>query len=218
MNDVSTQIPVAEQFYSVQGEQSFNALHSIELCVPEEYDCFWCDDGTKELYPSEREERDRVFCSTECRSEWMSETQSGEGNPRYDRTTVECDVCGVTKEMWPSQAEEYDHHFCSDECEGEWRSNLFSGENNPVWAGGYAPYYGSDWNSKREEVVERDGDECRVCGITADELGKSVDVHHIEPVSSFDDPNKAHSLDNMIQLCPTCHVQAEHDKIEVPEP
>jgi len=135
-----------------------------------------------------------------------------------NRVIVECDVCGETKEMWPSQAEEYDHHFCSDECESKWRSDLFSSEDNPVWAGGYAPYYGSDWHSKREKVVERDGDECRVCGITADKLGKSVDVHHIESVSSFDDPNDAHSLDNMIQLCPTCHTQAEHDKIEVPQP
>lgn len=247
MNDVSTQIPVAEQFYSVQGEQDFNALcpkqlfmgqydcddcgrefgsrqalagHARGSCSPDNrvvVECERCGEE-KKMWPSEMKNREKTFCSVECRSQWISETKSGENSPRYKRVTVGCDVCGETKEMWPSQADEYDHHFCSDECENTWRSENFKKEQNPVWAGGYEPFYGSNWRKKRREVVERDGDECRVCGITADEYGRSIDVHHIESVTSFDKPEKANTLDNMIQLCPTCHTQAEHDKIKVPEP
>lgn len=83
------------------------------------------------------------------------------------------------------------------------------GEDNPRWLGGHPEYYGSQWPEKREEIRDRDGDVCQRCGDTMAELGIAPDVHHIIPVREFDDPNDAHTKENMIQLCKSCHRYVE---------
>ena len=184
---------------------------NTEVSVP----CDWCGD-TKEMYPSEEAAAEHHFCDWDCRGPWQSANVRGEDHPRYNTVVVDCDWCDGEKEMWKSQAESYDHHFCTDECEYEWRSRLHAGENNPSWRGGYERYYGTEWPRFRRRVAERDGDQCRVCGTTADEVGFSLPVHHLTRVNDYDDPNDAHQMDNALQLCPRCHGLADNDKIIIP--
>jgi 5-methylcytosine-specific restriction endonuclease McrA len=53
---------------------------------------------------------------------------------------------------------------------------------------------------------KRDNFTCQRCGITTEETGKSLDVHHIKPYREFNGDHKsAHHLDNLITLCNSCH-------------
>jgi len=53
----------------------------------------------------------------------------------------------------------------------------------------------------------------RCCGKERAETGHEPDVHHIEPVRNFDDPQDAHTLDNVVCLCRSCHRYAEIGEI-----
>lgn len=63
----------------------------------------------------------------------------------------------------------------------------------------------SEWREVREEVLARDGHECRFCGVTneqhEEEYGRGLDVHHIIPEGDGGDdvPN------NLVALCRSCH-------------
>ncbi|MEF8868528.1 MAG: HNH endonuclease signature motif containing protein, partial [Haloarculaceae archaeon] len=70
------------------------------------------------------------------------------------------------------------------------------------------------WNEVRERALERDDRTCVVCGTGADELGRNPDVHHIVPLRAFvESPvlmeTDAHTIDNVVSLCPSCHRKAE---------
>jgi 5-methylcytosine-specific restriction endonuclease McrA len=51
--------------------------------------------------------------------------------------------------------------------------------------------------------------------LTAEELGQEPDVHHRTPVRSFDIPEDAHSLDNVVTLCRSCHRNVEEGTIDL---
>lgn len=59
-------------------------------------------------------------------------------------------------------------------------------------------YYGSDWPETRERALERDGYECRKCGISdgvhQQRRGYGLHVHHIQPLRTFDDPEDANCM------------------------
>ncbi|MFD1586271.1 HNH endonuclease [Halorientalis brevis] len=107
---------------------------------------------------------------------------------------------------------------CSEECRKQWLSEAFTGEGHPNWKGGGSPSYGKGWNEIRSQALERDGYQCRVCGVTPDELDRNPDVHHIIPVRVYAESENhstedAHRLDNVISLCISCHRKADHGKI-----
>jgi 5-methylcytosine-specific restriction endonuclease McrA len=72
------------------------------------------------------------------------------------------------------------------------------------WEG--AHYYGEEWTEIREQVLARDGKQCRVCG-----KGGRVEVHHIRPWK----PGMAHELPNLITLCAACHRQVRTPQSDV---
>lgn len=76
--------------------------------------------------------------------------------------------------------------------------------------------YGQGWTDCRSTVIERDNGTCSICGETSSD--GSVDVHHIDPVRSFEHPQNAHHPKNCICLCRRCHVSVEQNKIKCPEP
>ena len=39
--------------------------------------------------------------------------------------------------------------------------------------------------------------------------GTKPDVHHIQPVGTFEDPEKANFLANVVSLCHPCHMYVE---------
>ncbi|WP_227134634.1 HNH endonuclease [Halorubellus salinus] len=77
-------------------------------------------------------------------------------------------------------------------------------------AGLDSPYaqteYGVNWSKQRRKCLERDDHTCRVCGTSADDLGRELSVHHITPRSEFDGtPRRMNALDNLVSLCLSCH-------------
>lgn len=87
------------------------------------------------------------------------------------------------------------------------------GPEHPLWKGGRPRYYGENWGEMRQKAIERDGGECRVCGINREEHreqhGDDIQVHHIRPIMEFDEPEDANTLDNLITLCRPDHMKWE---------
>jgi len=70
-------------------------------------------------------------------------------------------------------------------------------------------YYGPNWDSVREDAIERDGGECVACGMGRsehrDKHGHDLHVHHITPLREFGDYTVANELENLKTLCSDCH-------------
>lgn len=75
------------------------------------------------------------------------------------------------------------------------------GERNPGWTGGWIPYYGPNWDTRRKKTFQRDGGICVLCGGQT----KQMDVHHQIPFSKCADYVEANSFDNLITVCQKCH-------------
>lgn len=161
--------------------------------------CATCQEPS-EVTSSYAEEYDRYFCDRECMSKGYEGTE-GEKN----RINVECDECSEDIEIYPSRLETQDRYFCDDDCYKNWRSKNKIGENHPCWKGGHVESYGKSWYSWRRKIRERDRC-CQNCGIKPD---VELDVHHIIPVREFDDPEEAHTFDNLVGLCHQCHPKIE---------
>lgn len=182
--------------------------------------CGICGDEF-EYYPSEKAGRYCPSCVSE--ESWQdTPTVAGSDNPHWGggKQTVDCVICGETVERWPSEATGIT--VCSDTCRREWLSEAFSGADHPNWKGGGNIKYGPGWSRTRRRALERDDHTCQHCGTTAAEIGRNPDVHHLVPVRWFVDAADysladAHSLDNVISLCPRCHRKAEFGSIPVEE-
>lgn len=76
------------------------------------------------------------------------------------------------------------------------------------WMGGksgeqYAPTFNSQL---KERVRVRDNFICQGCGIPELEIGKTLDVHHID----YDKKNSA--MENLISLCDSCHSKTNFNR------
>jgi 5-methylcytosine-specific restriction endonuclease McrA len=92
------------------------------------------------------------------------------------------------------------------------------GEKAPNWKGGASAYQWRkpNWRERRDEARERDKNTCQICGMTAEQAGQNMDVHHIKSYRDFDDPAEANQLSNLVCLCRTCHLRVENGVIEYP--
>jgi hypothetical protein len=75
-------------------------------------------------------------------------------------------------------------------------------------------YYGPGWGSRRESIIQRDRNSCRVCGISREDAKIELNVHHIRPARAFvsdDGVDYARMNDpsNLITLCWGCHMSFE---------
>lgn len=70
-------------------------------------------------------------------------------------------------------------------------------------------HYAGGWRTAREKALIRDEHECQDCGLTDEEHRErwenGLHVHHIVPYHTFDDPEAAHGLWNLLTLCWRCH-------------
>lgn len=168
--------------------------------------CDQCGDKIQK-YPSEV--KDHNFCSVDCKSNWQSSRFKGEKNPRFSGGTTKeeytCDNCGNKFMRPPSNQRKRENDFCSRECWNEWRT----GENHPRWNGGKPPYYGENWREMRRKVRKRDDYTCQVCGISEEDVDKQLDVHHIQPIATFEIPENANTLHNLVTVCRSCHLNVE---------
>ena len=74
--------------------------------------------------------------------------------------------------------------------------------------GGRVRDYGESWERVRNDVLVRDRYRCQHCGEKQHilkEQGKSLHVHHIKPLNSFEQPEAANFSENLITLCKPCH-------------
>lgn len=199
----------SEQLPTEQGMHTHHALKHGESISRIESLCDTC--GTIfEYYPKRRS---GTYCSIDCNPHEPPEfSRSGEDHPSYNSVKDICDTCGSTIKVTEYERENYDHHFCSNRCYGDYRSELVSGSGNPMYiddSSRAASYYTGTWNEARRSALRRDNFMCQECGKNRDELGMNPDVHHIEPVRTFEDPQEAHNLNNLICLCKSCHRKEE---------
>jgi hypothetical protein len=141
-----------------------------------------------------------------------------------DYDTTDCEWCGEEFEEQTGNP----NRFCSAECRqsaqsvefstDEWHLSGATGESHPTYTG-YDDYYGSNWVEQRRKALERDGGECAVCGIGREEHqqehGCDLHVHHVEPLATYDSPEDANELPNLITLCRPHHAQYEGIPLEV---
>ena len=122
----------------------------------------------------------------------------------YKRVETKCAYCGKTLYVTPSRIRNHEFLYCNSNCMAKDYERRFSGENSPTWKGGKRHYKGG-WLKARDKVRERDNYTCQLCGITEEEQGFQMDVHHIVNYRLFKDKREANNLDNLICLCHNCH-------------
>lgn len=150
----------------------------------------------------------KKFCSRKCRGAWDKKNHK---SSLVERT---CVVCQKKFYVAPAVVGYGQGRMCSRLCFKTYASETWVGENNPKWRGGCKRYYGPDWVKQRRLARKRDGYKCRRCGITQEQLGKSLDVHHIVRFNDFDSHVDANKLSNLVSLCPSCHTYTEHNGVD----
>ena len=122
-----------------------------------------------------------------------------------------CEVCGKEFERYQSKIDDAENHFCSEECQRKYFGEHQFGENNPAWKCGisfepYCPKFNSD---KREEIREKYGRKCFICGKSEEETGRKLSCHHV-------DYNKNQGCgDNkwaLVPLCGSCHSKTNNNR------
>lgn len=163
-----------------------------------EYQCDWC--GSK-VVKNQCRDLENVFCDRDCFGSYRSVHFSGSNSPNYNRVTTECEWCGTEYDIAPYR--EGNSKYCSQDCKDQSLTEQ-TGEDHPRWKGGAHENYRGDWYETRKKALKRDGNQCVICGEQSE-----VHVHHIKPVNDFDDPNEAHTLDNVVCLCRSHHYKWE---------
>ena len=113
---------------------------------------------------------------------------------------------------------------CSKECMIQWIktnperkrkiSEAFTGDKHPNWIGGRRVLDGSGgrgpgWPAISRAIRERDGYKCQHCGITQEQHGRALEVHHLIPFHDFLVWEAANHPSNLITLCKSCHTKAD---------
>ena len=170
------------------------------------------------------------FCSNKCRGEWRSESLCGENNPCWKEKVVKiCEVCGKEFSVSPSLSNS--RRCCSRGCYGKWRSENMSGENSPLFhkqkpldtrkrlSATLQGIHYDEWESfaKDQPYCPKFNGVCResnrvkydrccfLSGMTEEENGRRLSVHHV-------DMNKGQGCDGyewkLVPLSISWHVRA----------
>lgn len=164
-----------------------------EIEYKNEYTCELCNKTYTNWNPRHYLRR---FCDS-CLSKHKSDIFT-------NRIKTTCGYCGKDIEVIPSRFYSNKYCYCNVKCMAEHYAQIYTGENSPTWNGGKYHYQGN-WLHQAKLCRERDNNICQICGKTAEENGKNLDVHHIKPYKSFENPVEANQLDNLISLCHYCH-------------
>ena len=160
------------------------------------------------------------FCSKACSSKYkflrgINKPPIKKAKPEND-IVLPCSYCGKPCHRKPSEIHNHIKYgpFCDHICYGKWRSENLAGENSSCWKGGYTlDYGGSHWKRQRNNARKRDNYTCKDCGITEQSWGYKLDVHHIIPYDTFEDPEIANRLENLVTLCRNCHAKRHKEII-----
>ena len=119
-----------------------------------------------------------------------------------------CEHCQNTFERKPWMVKRGAPRFCSRRCFTA--SGAFRGEKSATWVGGPTTYRGRGWLAARAKAIERDGGRCQICGRYK---GSSIPVHHVIPYREFQTATAANVIENLVCLCPSCHMRLEAGRI-----
>jgi 5-methylcytosine-specific restriction endonuclease McrA len=132
---------------------------------------------------------------------------------REEESEVRCRACGRrfrTPRWYAKRGVRL--HFCSRECRVTWEDEQDHADAPyRLQLPGRPEYRGGNWEVQAGKARERDGYLCRVCGITEEEIGRQLDVHHWMPARTFGSPADANNLENLVSVCPTCHKRLEDE-------
>lgn len=203
--DPEAQRTYCDDCHSNSGSNNGNWKAAKELA-----ECVVCG-AEFSYYPTNK---DGVYCS-QCIAEATGILPRKPTN-ESGRIVTNCLYCGTKMSVVQSRLETTKRGvFCDQQCHGNWLSENVVGENHHQWEGG-SIWYGQGWWRTRKRALERDEYECQNCGKTEEQLGQKPDVHHIDRVRNFDQPQDAHTLNNVITLCRSCHRHVESGVVKMP--
>jgi len=88
-----------------------------------------------------------------------------------------------------------------------------TGELHPRYKDAEPHVYDKTWRKVREDVIQRDGAECQLCGVSRNQhkadMGIDLDVHHIIPQDQIEDK---YDKTNLTTLCRSCHIKTEQEQ------
>ena len=167
--------------------------------------------GTKFIKWDYRIQKGRKdFCSRACCNEWQRKQVD------TNRITQTCAICGKPFQVLKSllRLRPNSGKYCSKRCGAQAASNRMRGAGNPNWKDGISyestKLYRRFWHQARK-ARKRDNYTCQICGSTE----RPQVVHHIKRVGSFQQPEQAHKLSNLVTLCRSCHLKVHRGKLEL---
>ena len=182
---------------------------SMEKCERENLDYVITQDGIYiiKLCPNCGEERYIKFCWRNCREGFccvacknefygLGHLHTNEVRKRIKKSIKEKMDRGEMPEPWNKGT-----HIQTNTGRTHFKKGQFALDKHPQWNGGisFEPY-GVDFNEElKEQVRKRDNYTCQECGYTEEQLGYTLNIHHI------DYNKKNNSEDNLISLCKSCH-------------
>lgn len=202
-------ISCSEEFDTREAMKRHHCIEHGESIAGEIVECDNCGD---EFRQRSNRLKGNNFCDEKCFDEWQLKTEENEGpnNERWESLEVPCSYCQKKIYRQPHRLEKTENCFCSSECENKWRSENIVGENHWQWKeNSESINYGKRWFKYRREIRELDDNKCQICGVTKEEYGMNLDVHHVIPVKKFENVDDAHKKCNMVLLCRSCHRNVE---------
>lgn len=215
--DSSVQCPTCDRddFDSNRGMRMHHARTHGESLSFSTYECAEC--GTTFERQDTKVDSENVFCGRDCFAAYDSRAKSGEDHRWYQggKQVVAYSFCGDALKRDKHEVEKSTEFFCNIGCQAAWKqqSDNWSSDTHPAWKGGGGVEYGPEWERISQSIRERDGYQCRSCGMSQAEhqreFNKSLHVHHVVPVRSFSNTEDAHSLENLVTACIPCHRKFE---------
>jgi 5-methylcytosine-specific restriction endonuclease McrA len=143
----------------------------------------------------------------------FGESRTGENNPNFGKSPSEETKAKKSKvaiKNWKNPEIKARHEEAMNR--PEVRANISastSGENHYNWQNGKSfESYGLEFNDNlRRQIRSRDNYTCQKCGATQEELGRKLDVHHID----YDKTNN--NSENLICLCNVCHTKTNFNRV-----
>ena len=125
-----------------------------------------------------------------------------------EQIATRCAYCRLEIEVPDWYASQAQLHFCDASCRRAWTEAMPSLE---VCLEETSKRRGANWELQALKARTRDGFICQICGVSEEELGRQLDVHHKIPYRSFSSNVEANKLEHLISVCPSCHSKLEAD-------
>lgn len=143
---------------------------------------------------------ERILCSRECTSKYMSNNRVGENNPYYKHRKNKFKCRNCNKQFCYNRAGmhvDQVRKFCSSSC----FSSFYRGKGKDGGELKYNNPYPKEFKSARKQTKSRDNFSCVLCGV-----GNKIHVHHID----YDKQNN--DLSNLVALCMRCHMMTNFNR------